>query len=187
MFEDYAEDYDRWFDDHHDAYLAELARIRRALPPQDSLSLEVGVGSGRFAAPLGVGLGIDPSLALCRIARKRGIEIVRGTAEALPFRDESCSSVLMVTVICFLDNPLLALREIQRILVPEGTLIIGFLEREGQIARKYLQEEGKHRFLSLARFSSTDEIIESLCTAGFGILHVDSHAGFCMITAQKAE
>lgn len=185
MFEDHADDYDRWFDDHHDEYLAELARIRRALPHPGSLSLEVGAGSGRFGAPLGFGLGIDPSLALCRIARQRGIEIVRGTAEALPFREGSCSSVLMVTVICFLDNPMLALREIQRILVPEGTLIIGFLEREGQIARKYLREEGKHRFLSLARFSSTDEIIESLCTTGFGILHVDSHAGFCVITAQK--
>jgi SAM-dependent methyltransferase len=185
VFEDHAEDYDRWFDDHPDEYLAELARIRRMLPPPDSRSLEVGVGSGRFAASLGIGLGIDPSLALCRIARERGIGIVRGSAEALPFRDGTCSSVLMVTVVCFLDHPVLGFREMKRILVPEGTLIIGFLEREGRIAQRYLQEEGKHRFLSFARFYSTDEMCEFLRTTGFWILDVDSNAGFSVLTAQK--
>lgn len=91
----------------------------------------------------------------------------------------------MVTVVCFLDHPVLAFREMKRILVPEGTFIIGFLEREGRIARRYLQEEGKHRFLSFARFYSTDEMCEFLRTTGFGILDVDSHAGFSVLTAQK--
>ena len=73
VFEEYAEDYDRWFDEHHDEYLAELSRIMKVLPAPDSRSVEVGVGSGRFAAPLGIGLGIEPSRALGRMARQRGI------------------------------------------------------------------------------------------------------------------
>jgi len=185
VFEEYADDYDRWFDDHHDEYLAELARIRRVLPLPDSRAIEVGVGSGRFAGPLGIGLGIEPSRALGRMARQRGIEIVRGRAEALPFKDRSCSSVLMVTVICYLDNPAKAIQEMQRVLLPQGTLAIGFIEREGRIARRYLEEKGKHRFLSRARFSSRDEVLGYLSDTGFRLLHVESQAGFCVIASQK--
>lgn len=185
VFEDYANDYDRWFDVHRDEYLAELARIRRVLQAPDSRAIEVGVGSGRFAAPLGIALGIEPSLALGRMARRRGIEIVRGRAEALPFKDGSCSSVLMVTVICFLDNPVQAFREVKRVLLPQGTLVIGFIEREGRIARRYLEERGKHRFLSRAWFYSYDEVLGYLRDTGFRELQVESHVGFCVIASQK--
>lgn len=185
VFEEYADDYDRWFDDHRDEYHAELARIRRFLPLADSRAIEVGVGSGRFAEPLGIGLGIEPSLALGRLARQRGIEMVCGRAEALPFKDRSCSSVLMVTVICYLDNPEKAFQEMKRVLLPQGTLTLGFIEREGRIARRYLEEQGKHRFLSRARFSSRDEVLGYLRDTGFRLVHVESQAGFCVIAAQK--
>ena len=185
VFEQFAEDYDRWFDEHTAEYHAELARIRRLLPPPDSRAIEVGVGSGRFAAPLGITLGIEPSSALGRIAHRRGIDIIRGRAEAIPVRDGSCSSVLMVTVICFLDDPVPACREIHRILVPHGTLVLGFIERDGRIARKYLHDEGKHRFLSHARFSSPDEVQALLSDTGFRGITIDSHAGFSVIAARK--
>ncbi|WP_243670030.1 class I SAM-dependent methyltransferase [Methanoculleus chikugoensis] len=78
------------------------------------------------------------------MARERGVEVIRGRAESLPLRDGSCSSVLMVTVVCFLDDPVRAFHEIHRILVPPGgTLVIGFLERDGEVARKYLHDEGE--------------------------------------------
>src|SRR5690606_18061628 len=120
VFEEYAEDYDRWFDEHRNEYLQELSRIREVLLAPDSRSIEVGVGSGRFAAPLGIRLGIEPSRALGRMARQRGIEVIRGRVEALPLMDGSCSSVLLVTVICFLEDPIPAFRELHRILVPGG-------------------------------------------------------------------
>lgn len=185
VFEEYADDYDRWFDEHRDEYLSELSRIRQVLPAPDSRSIEVGVGSGRFAGLLGITLGIEPSRALGRMARRRGIEIIRGRAESIPIRNGSCPSVLLVTVICFLDDPAPAFRELHRILVPQGTLILGFIEREGQVARKYLDEKGKHRFLSHARFYSSDEIQTLLSSTGFRVVRVDSRAGFCVIAAQK--
>jgi SAM-dependent methyltransferase len=185
IFEEYAEDYDRWFDEHRAEYLAELARIRQVFPAPDSLSIEVGVGSGRFAAPLEIGLGIEPSRALCRMARNRGIEVVKGRVEALPLRGESCSSVLLVTVICFLDDPVPAFRELYRILIPRGFLIVAFIEREGQLHRNYLREGGKGRFLSRARFYSTEEVLAFLEDCGFAVIKVDSRAGFCIIAGQK--
>lgn len=185
IFEQFADEYDRWFEEHRTDYHAELARIRRLLPRPDSRAVEVGAGSGRFAVALGIPLGIEPSQTLGRMARRRGVEVVRGRAESIPFRDGACSSVLMVTVICFLDDPAPAFREIHRVLAPQGTLIIGFLEREGEVARKYLHEEGKHRFLSRARFYSSGEVQDLLGRTGFRMTGVDSQAGFCVIAAQK--
>jgi len=185
VFEQYAEEYDHWFEAHRSEYHAELDRIRRILPAIDSRAIEVGVGSGRFAAPLGITLGIEPSRALGRMARRRGIEVIRGRAESIPIRDESCSSVLLVTVICFLDDPVPAFREIHRILVPQGTFVLGFIEREGQIAQKYLREGGKRRFLSRARFYSSDEVQALLEKVRFRVFAVDSRAGFCVIAALK--
>lgn len=185
VFETYAEDYDRWFDEHRDEYLAELSRIRQFLASPDSRSIEIGVGSGRFAAALKVGIGIDPSAALCRMARNRGVEIIRGTAGALPLRKESCSSVLLVTVICFLYDPGAAFREIHRILLGGGTLIIAFIERGGMIHRKYIKEGGKGRFLSRARFYSQEEVCSLLKKTGFEVKKVDPKAGFCIIAAEK--
>jgi len=185
IFEEYADDYDLWFDEHRDEYRNELGRIRKVLPAPDNRSIEVGVGSGRFAAPLGVTLGVEPSRALCRMARQRGIEIIRGRAEALPIRNESCSSVLFVTVICFLDDPVRAFRELHRILIPGGYLVVAFIERGGQIHRKYLREGGKGRFLSRATFYSSDEVQALLIGTGFRVREIDSRVGFCVLAAQK--
>ncbi|MHC1630474.1 MAG: class I SAM-dependent methyltransferase [Methanoculleaceae archaeon] len=185
IFETHAEDYDRWFDDHSDEYRAELSRIRKVLPPRDSRAIEVGVGSGRFAGPLGIRLGIEPSRALCRMAQQRGIDVIRGKAEALPIRDGSCPTVLFVTVICFLDDPAGALREIHRILPQGGCLITAFIEREGLIHRTYLHRAGKGRFLSRARFHSQGDVRAFLSETGFEVKQVDARAGFCVLVAQK--
>jgi len=185
VFEQFAEEYDHWFEEHWEEYHAELDWIRRLFPPPDSRSIEVGAGSGRFAAPLGITLGIEPSRALGRMARRRGIEIILGNAEHLPIMDNSCSSVLMVTVICFLDDPVPAFREIHRILVPQGDFVIGFIEREEKVAQKYLHEKGKHRFLSHARFYSSDEVVALLRGTGFHEPKVDSRAGFSVIATRR--
>jgi len=184
VFEEYAEDYDRWFDEHRNEYLQELSRIREVLLAPDSRSIEVGVGSGRFAAPLGIRLGIEPSRALGRMARQRGIEVIRGRVEALPLMDGSCSSVLLVTVICFLEDPIPAFRELHRILVPGGPLTLAFIERMGPIHQRYLQEGGKGRFLSLANFYLQEEVCALLEETGFIVTKGDARAGFCVIMAQ---
>lgn len=185
VFEQFPRDYDRWFDEHNAGYRAKLSRVRRPFPRPDSRAVEAGVGSGRFAAPLGIRLGIEPSRALGRMARERGIEVIQGRGEAIPIRDGACSSVLLVTVICFLDDPVRAFREIHRILAPQGTLVIGFLEREGPVAQQYLHAEGKHRFLSRARFYSLGEVLVLLGRTGFCVTGVESQAGFSVLAAQK--
>ena len=186
VFDRFPEGYDRWFEDHRAVYHAELAQIRRFLPRPDSCAIEVGVGSGRFAAPLGIPIGLDPSLPLARMARERGVDMIRGRGEAIPIRDGMCTSALLVTVICFLDDPIPVLREVHRILAPGGILVIGFLEREGEVAQKYLHDGDKHRFLSHARFYSSGEIRDLLDRTGFFVTGVESQAGFSVIAARES-
>ena len=187
VFEIYADDYDRWFDEHSHEYLAELSRIRQFFLEPGILSIEVGCGSGRYASPLGIKIGVEPSLSLCRIAKRRGIDVVRGRAEALPLKSDVCPAVLLVTVICFLDSPMPALRELFRILIPDGNLVVAFIEYGGEIHRKYLNEGGKGRFLKTARFYSQEEVCSFLKRAGFGLENIDSKRGFCVIAAQKSD
>jgi phosphoglycolate phosphatase-like HAD superfamily hydrolase len=51
-FETHSEPYDEWYERYQAAYLSELLAVR-ALLPWKGQGLEVGVGTGRFAAPLG--------------------------------------------------------------------------------------------------------------------------------------
>jgi hypothetical protein len=59
-FEKYAQKYDEWFDKNKFAYESELQAIKELLPINKN-GIEIGVGSGRFASPLGIKLGVDPS------------------------------------------------------------------------------------------------------------------------------
>jgi len=77
------------------AYISELLALRPFVPWLGR-GIEIGVGSGRFAAPLGVQVGIDPSPAMLARAAARGITIVEGTAEDLPFADAGFDHALNV-------------------------------------------------------------------------------------------
>lgn len=78
--------YDGWFASHQAAYLSELLAVRAMLPWQGN-GLEIGAGTGRFAAPLGVSFGIDPAMPTLDYARERGVSVASGIGEALPFSD----------------------------------------------------------------------------------------------------
>ncbi|WP_341275817.1 class I SAM-dependent methyltransferase [Methanoeremita antiquus] len=155
-----------------------------AKKPQPPL-IEVGCGSGRFAKALGLKVGIEPSLSFCRIARNRGVAAVRGRAEALPVKSRACRAVLLITVICFLKSPIPALKEIFRILIPGGQVVVAFIERDGKIHKKYILEKEKGRFLSHAKFYSEQEVCSFLKESGFIIRDIDSKSGFCVVLAEK--
>ncbi len=65
------------------------------------------MGTGRFAVPLGIKIGVEPAAAMAIMAQRRGIKVYRAVAEALPFRSDSFDLVVMVTVLCFLRDPFL--------------------------------------------------------------------------------
>lgn len=165
-FEAHTGRYEGWFEDHEAAYRSELAAVQRLLPDADP-GLEVGVGSGRFAGPLGIGYGVDPSPAMLGFARERGVASVLGVAEALPYRADAFATALMVTTVCFVDDLAASLREIRRVLRPGGHLLVGYVDRESPLGRHYEDRRAANPFYRDATFRSTDELREALTAAGF--------------------
>jgi len=165
-FEKHSLQYEQWFDRHKFAYESELRAIRKLLP-QCGNGLEIGVGSGRFAAPLGIKLGLEPSSKMMKIAQGRGIEVIGGVGESLPFRDSQFDFVTMVTTICFLDDVEVAFNEAYRILKPGGCLIIGFIDKDSLIGQLYQRHKDENVFYRIATFYSVDEVVSHLKIAGF--------------------
>lgn len=168
-FDEHAVEYDQWFDKNRFAYQSELEAIRTLLP-QSQRAVEIGVGTGRFAGPLGIKFGVEPSPAMRELARTRGIRVVGGLAEHLPFEDESFDLALIVTTICFLDDVGQALAEARRILVCGGHVLIGFLDRETALGKAYEEHRAKSVFYQVADFRSSKEVFAGLVQASFSSL-----------------
>jgi ubiquinone/menaquinone biosynthesis C-methylase UbiE len=95
--------------------------------------LEVAVGTGRnlpFYPPDATLTGIDLSTEMLAIARKRAADLGRaadlreGDAQSLPFEDGSFDTVVCVLSLCAIPDPDRAIREMRRVLVPGGTLLL---------------------------------------------------------------
>lgn len=165
-FNSNVEQYEQWFMDHPLAYVSELHAVRE-LVPKDGIGMEIGVGTGRFAAPLGIKKGIEPSAAMSVLAKKKGIDVVTGVAEKLPFKDEEFDFVLMVTTVCFLDDMDLAFNEACRVQKAGGSFVIGFVDRESQLGKEYQKRKDNSLFYKDAVFYSVDEIVSHMKQARF--------------------
>ncbi len=165
-FEEHPGQYENWFSNHHAAYESELSAVRELLPPSGS-GVEIGVGSGRFAAPLAIQHGVEPSEKMRRIAEQRGIKTISGVAEQLPYQDAQFDIALMVTTLCFLDDVDLSFREVCRILKPGGAFLIGFIARESPLGRLYEQYKEGNVFYRSATFYTVEEVVIALRSTGF--------------------
>lgn len=168
-FEEFHAEYEQWFEDNRFIYLSELAAIKQLLPKYES-GVEIGSGTGRFSLPLGIKTGVDPSPQMRKIARAKGMNVLDGTAEQLPFKDKSLDLALMITTICFVDDPERSLLEINRVLKPNGSLILGFIDKSSPLGKIYQAKKDRSRFYKEAAFFSTKEIKGLLKKAGFSNL-----------------
>ena len=109
-----------------------LGKLRaKVVPEAHGVVLEVGVGGGhnaRFYNPQLVKrvIGVDPHLHPAAEDRfmQVGIEFIAKSlsAETLPLADNSVDSVVMTFTLCSIPDPIQALREMKRVLKPNGTL-----------------------------------------------------------------
>jgi len=166
-FEDFSEIYDDWFTKNTDKYEAEL-RALRCFVPTNGNGLEVGVGSGKFATPLGIKTGVEPSYKMADKARKLGIQVLPGIAEDLPVSDNSFDFVLMVTTICFVDDLKKSFQEACRVLKKDGFIVIGFIDKDSELGEIYRANKDKSCFYKIAEFFSAEEVLACLSEAGFG-------------------
>lgn len=165
-FEKYHKRYEDWFRENKFAYQSELLAVKKLMPATGE-GIEIGVGSGVFAEPLGIKLGVEPSKEMTKIAEKKGIKVIDAVAEKLPFDDAKFAFVLMVTTICFLDDIKAAFNEAYRVLNPDGCFIIGFVDKLSPLGKLYHQHKMKNVFYRIANFYSVDEVVSHLKKTGF--------------------
>jgi ubiquinone/menaquinone biosynthesis C-methylase UbiE len=165
-FEAHLDRYEAWFEKNIFVYQAELRAIKSFLPP-DGKGLEIGVGSGLFAAPLGIRHGVEPSRTMIAKARERGIDVTYGVAEALPFEDAVFDFALMVTTVCFLDDMDAAFNQTNRVLKPGGTFVIGFVDKNSPLGKAYDQYKKQSVFYKEATFYTVNDLLAPLTKAGF--------------------
>lgn len=113
-------------------YRALHAHLIDALKPVTGSVLDAGCGTGGFLETLHHArpdlrcIGAEWSEAACRrAANKSAASIVRGSVNALPFKDNSFDAVVLADVLCHAAvTPTDALTECLRVLVPDGLLVI---------------------------------------------------------------
>src|SRR5688572_17298318 len=113
----------------------EMARLRAVWIPQARGEvLEVGIGSGLnlafYSSDVTRVYGVDPSVELQRIARKRAagipfqIEFLSQSVEtSLPLANGSIDTAVLTWTLCSIADPTKALHEIRRVLNPTGRLL----------------------------------------------------------------
>ena len=180
-FEEFSAKYDAWFDseDGRVIFSQEIACLRMAMSPPSGRWLEVGVGTGRFAAVLGVSDGVDPSASMRAMADQRGIRAVDAVGESLPYTDRTFDGVLMTTTLCFLSDPGKSFRECHRVLKEARRFVIGLIPADSPWGRLYVRKAANgHPIYSAATFHSPEDVIRLANGSGFEL----QEAWSCLLT-----
>jgi len=170
-FDSLASAYDAWFEGEGKLIFAiEVQSFQEVLPSLPKPWLEIGVGSGRFAQALGIETGVDPSVKLLEMAKRRGITTLLGRGEQGLFDEESFGTVFLIVTLCFADSPLDVLKEAYRILRPGGKIVLGLVLKGSPWGKFYERKKKQgHRFYKYATFYAYDDMVRLLEQGGFSI------------------
>jgi ubiquinone/menaquinone biosynthesis C-methylase UbiE len=112
---------------------AASARRAELVPGASGVVLEIGVGSGLnlpfYSSAVKHLYAVDPSPELLSMARKKihrlafPVELRRERAERLSLEGASVDTIMMTWTLCSIPDPASALREMRRVLKPQGRMI----------------------------------------------------------------
>ena len=84
----------------------------------------------------------------------------------MPFADDSFDFVLLVTVLCFLSDPIQALQT-TRVLKPQGRLINGMIDPDSPLGKLYEMHKERSKFYRQARFHPVSLILDWVIDLGY--------------------
>lgn len=163
------------------------AERERVVPLASGVVLEIGMGPGLnlpFYNPACVTkvIGVDPNDAFLHLGESRHrnsrvpLEIVRAPAEHLPLRDHTIDTAVITYTLCSVEDPEQALREVRRVLRPNGRVL--FLEHglspEEDVARWQHRLNPIWRSLAVG-CNLTRPVVELLQRAGFSIRDIEEY------------
>ena len=115
--------------------MADIVEQRQlALPQAHGVVLEAGFGSGLNlpyydSSKVTRVIGVDPGEGFLALADGRlkdsrvPVELIRAPAEKIPLGDNIADTAVLTYTLCSVDDPVQTLREIRRVLKPNGMLI----------------------------------------------------------------
>jgi len=171
-FNTFTDEYENWFAENETLFQSELLALKRVVP-MDKIGIEIGVGSGIFAEQLHINYGVDPSANMLALARRRNTMVSKAVAEHLPCAASMFHFVVFITSICFIDDPMSAIKEAYRILKDDGEIIIAFIDRESSLGQALQKNRHDSKFYQFANFYSVKEIGKMLETCGFEIMEIN--------------
>jgi len=147
--------------------------VRRHLRPSQEMTLvDIGAGTGAFAAAFSDWFGlsvlaVEPSAAMRdQIPRTPAIQVLEGNASALPIPDESADAAWLSLVIHHIPDLELAAHEIRRVLRPGAPVLIrqGF---PGRIGRVELVRWFPETARTVDTYPSVTDTCRAFAAAGF--------------------
>jgi len=110
-----------------------LPRRERVVSGAEGRVLEIGIGSGLnlpfYPPDVHEILGLDPAPRLLAMARRaaershRPVTLIEGSAETIPLDDNSIDTAITTWTLCTIPDAGRALREMRRVLKPNGQLL----------------------------------------------------------------
>ncbi|WP_051463685.1 class I SAM-dependent methyltransferase [Leptolyngbya sp. PCC 6406] len=124
-----------WYDRRFSSYVN--ATVQETMHRLDLTShgriLDLGCGTGTLIqrllhlTPETEIVGLDPSAEMLSVARQKlpkSVELLVGSADKIPFPNESFDLVISTNAFHYFRHPSQAIQEIKRVLKPNGNLVI---------------------------------------------------------------
>ena len=158
---------------------------RRLLAGSRGRVLEIGCGDGRsfehYPTSVTRVVAVEPDPTARAVAAERArtsavaIDVVDGTAEALPAKDGSVDAVVAMGVLCTVPDPAATLAEVLRVLEPTGELRFWEHVRSRHLPLRLLQRSLDALFWTraLGGCRTTRDTAAAIAVAGFEFVSLD--------------
>jgi SAM-dependent methyltransferase len=169
--------------DRPDLVAGELRR--RVLVGLRGRVLEVGCGDGRsfehYPTSVTRLVAVEPDANARAVAVERAyatdvpIDVVEGTAEALPAKSGTFAAVVSIGVLCTVSDPIAALVEVRRVLEPSGELRFWEHVRSPRLPLRLLQRALDAVFWTraLGGCQTTRDTAAAIAMSGFEFVWLD--------------
>jgi ubiquinone/menaquinone biosynthesis C-methylase UbiE len=129
IYDKFAKGYDKAFAPFEKRFLSKWRAETLSYLPENSRILEIGAGTGanfQFYPASECAVASEISLKMLEFARNKTarIRLVQAAAEVLPFAANSFDAAFATLVFCSVPNPRNAFAELQRVVKPNGKIVL---------------------------------------------------------------